>query len=116
MFNLVSLNKFQGSSLTFDFSAKVAHIGVPSTYKHIVLLETTWPIETNFHMATPYDWLAKTQTNCYGHMTYMVTMPIYGKNYLNLYFSRTKGHWLWDFVCSIGDLGPSRFAKMMNLC
>ena len=41
-------------------------------------------------MTTPYDWLAKTYTNCYGHMTNMATMPIYGKNSLNLFFSRTK--------------------------
>ena len=32
MFNLVSINKFQSSRLTFDLSAKDAHIGVPSTY------------------------------------------------------------------------------------
>ena len=30
-------------------------------------------------MTTPYDWLAKTYTNCYGHMTNMATMPIFGK-------------------------------------
>ena len=33
-------------------------------------------------MTTPYDWLAKTSTNCYGHMTKMATMPIYGKKTL----------------------------------
>ena len=32
MFNLVPINKFQRSRLTFDLSAKVAHIGVPSSY------------------------------------------------------------------------------------
>ena len=32
MFNLVPINKFKKSRLTFDLSAKVAHIGVPSTY------------------------------------------------------------------------------------
>ena len=41
-------------------------------------------------MTTPYDCLAKTYTNCYGHMTNMATMPIYGKNSLNLFFSGTK--------------------------
>ena len=41
-------------------------------------------------MTTPYYWLAKTCTNCYGHMTNMATMPIYGKNVLNLFFSGTK--------------------------
>ena len=38
-------------------------------------------------MTTPYDWLAKTYANCYGHMT---TMPIYGKNSLNIFFYGTK--------------------------
>ena len=32
MFNLVAINKFQRSRLIFDLSAKVAYIGVPSTY------------------------------------------------------------------------------------
>ena len=41
-------------------------------------------------MTTPNDWLAETSTNCYGHMTNMATMPIYGKNSLNLFFSGTK--------------------------
>ena len=79
MFNLVSINKFQRSRLTFDLSAKVAHIGVPSTYLNIVFSETTKPIEIKFHTMTPYDWLAKICTNCYGHMTKMATKPIYGK-------------------------------------
>ena len=90
MFNLVSINKFQRSRLTFDLSAKVAHIGVPSTYLNIVFSETTWPIELKFHMTTPYDWLAKNCTNCYGHMTKMATTPIYGKNSLNIFFYGTK--------------------------
>ena len=68
MFNLVFIDKLQRSRLAFDLSAKVAHIGMPSTYSNIVFSETTWPIETKFHMTTPYNWLAKTETNCYGHM------------------------------------------------
>ena len=41
-------------------------------------------------MTTPYDWLAKNYSNCYGHTTDMATIPIYGKNSLNLFFSGTK--------------------------
>ena len=41
-------------------------------------------------MTTPYDWLAKFYTNCYGHMTKMATMPIYSKNSLIIFFSGTK--------------------------
>ena len=89
MFSLVSINKFQRSRLNFDLSAKVAHIGVPLTYLNIVFSETTWPIELKFHMTTPYDWLAKICSNCYGHMTKMAATPIYGNNYLNI-FSGTK--------------------------
>ena len=58
-------------------------------YIKAIFSEITWPSETKFHMTT-YDWLAKTYTNCYGHMTNMATMPIYGKNSLNLFFSGTK--------------------------
>ena len=90
MFNLVSINKFQRSRLTFDLSAKVAHIGVPSTYLNIVFSQTTKSIELKFHMTTPYDWLAKIGTKCYGHMTKMATTLIYGKNYLNIFFSGIK--------------------------
>ena len=55
---------FKGEArLTFDLSAKVAHIGVPSTYLNIVFSETTRPMEIKFHMTTPYDWLAKICTN-----------------------------------------------------
>ena len=41
-------------------------------------------------MTTPYEGLAKTYINCYGHMTNVATRPIYGKNSLNLFFSETK--------------------------
>ena len=89
----MAINMFQRSRLTFDLSAKVAHIGVPSTHLNIVYSETTRPMEIKFHMTTPYDWLAKLCTHClicYGHMTKMGTKPIYGKNYLNIFFSGTK--------------------------
>ena len=41
-------------------------------------------------MKAPYDGLAKIYTNCTGHMTKMATMPIYGKNPLDIFFSGTK--------------------------
>ena len=79
----MAINKFQRSRLTFNFSAKVAHIGVPSTDLNIVYSETTRPIELKFRMKTLYDRLVKIYTNCSGHMTKMATTPIYGKNPLN---------------------------------
>ena len=63
-------------------------------------------------MKTPYDRLAIICTNCTGHMTKMATTPIYGKNPLNI-FSGTKR--LMALVCSIWDVGPTRFAQMMKL-
>ena len=83
----MAINKFQWSR--FNFSAKVAHIGVPSTHQNIVSSETTRPFELKFHI-TLYDRLAKIYTNCTGNMTKMATMPIYGINPLNVFFSRTK--------------------------
>ena len=59
----MAINKFQRSRLTFDLSAKVAHIGVPSTYKNIVFSGTTSPSELKFCTKTPYDRLAKTDSN-----------------------------------------------------
>ena len=86
----MAINKFQRSRLTFNFSAKIAHIGVPSTRQNIVSSETTRPFELKFHMKTPYDRLAKIYTKCTGHMTKMAITPIYGKNPLNVFFSETK--------------------------
>ena len=86
----MAIKMFQRSRLTFNFSAKVAHIGVPSTHQNIVSSETTRPFELKFHMKTPHDRLAKIFTNCTGHMTKMATRPIYGKNPLNVFFSGIK--------------------------
>ena len=66
-------------------------------------------------MKPPYDRLAKIYTNCTGHMTKIATMPIYGKNSLIYSSLEPKGQWPWDLVCSIGDVGLTRFAQMMNL-
>ena len=74
-------------------------------------------------MKTPYDRLVKNYTTCTGHMTKMATTPIYGKNPLNVFFSGTKRPMVFfsgtkrpmALVCSIGDVGPARFAQMMNL-
>ena len=67
-------------------------------------------------MKTPYDTLAKMHTNCTGHMTKMATMPIYGNNPLKSSSLEPKGQWPWGLVGNIGDVVPTRFAQMMNLC
>ena len=75
----MTINKFQRSRLTFELSAKVAHIGVPSTYQNIVFSETNGPIELKFPVKTPHNKVAKIYTKYFGHMTKMAAMPIYGK-------------------------------------
>ena len=86
----MAIDKIQRSRLTFALSAKVAHIVVPSIYKNIVFSKTIGPIELKFHMKTPYDKLAKNYTKYFGHMIKMAAMPIYGKNLLKNFFSRTR--------------------------
>ena len=86
----MAINKFQRSRLTFALSAKVAHIVVPSIYLNIVFLQTIGPNELKFHVKTPYDNLAKIYTKYFGHMSKMAATPIYGKNLLKIYFSRTR--------------------------
>ena len=66
-------------------------------------------------MKTPYDRLAKIYTICTGHMTKMATTPIYLKTLQISSSLEPKGQWLLDLVCSIGDVGPTRFAQMMYL-
>ena len=41
-------------------------------------------------MKTPYSKLAKIHTKYFCHMTKMTSMPIYGKNSLKIFFSRTR--------------------------
>ena len=85
----MAINKFKRSRLTYDLSAKVAYIGVPSVYQNIVFSQTIGPIELKFHVKTPCDKLAKIFAKYFGHMTKMAATPIYGKNHLKI-FSRTR--------------------------
>ena len=55
-------------------------------------------------MKTSYNKLAKIYSNCFGHMTKMADMPIYGKNPLKIFFSRTRrlmtlGLGMYHFGC-----------------
>ena len=47
-------------------------------------------------------------------MTKMATMPIKGKNPLKSSLE-PKDQWPWDLVWSIVNVGPTKFAQMMNL-
>ena len=60
-------------------------------------------------MKTPCDKLTKISTKYFGHMTKMAAMPIYGKKpFKNLLLQNKKAD---DLVCSIEDVGPSKFVK-----
>ena len=48
-------------------------------------------------------------------MTKMAAMPIYGKNHLKIFFSRTRRPMTLGLGCSIGDVGPTKFVQMMIL-
>ena len=85
----MAINKFQRSRLTFALSAKVPHIVVQLIYLNIVFSQTIGPIELKFHVKTTYDKSAKIYTKYFGHMTKMSATPIYGKNLLKIFFSRT---------------------------
>ena len=64
-------------------------------------------------MKIPYDNLAKTYATYFGHMTKMAATSIYGKNLLKSSSPEPEGRLPWDLVCSIGDVGPTKFVKMM---
>ena len=101
----MAINKFQRSRLTFYFSAKVSHIGVPSTHQNIISSETTRPFELKFHMKTPYDRLAKIYTKCTGHMTKMATTPMYGQRpFKCLLFWNQKANGLGTWYVALGML------------
>ena len=46
-------------------------------------------------------------------MTKMAATPIYGKNLLKSSSQEPEGQRPWDLVCSIGDVGPTKFVQMM---
>ena len=62
----------------------------PSTFSNIFSSETTGPIKLKFYMETPRDPGTKVCSNGPDHMTKMAAMPIYGKNPLKIFFSRTR--------------------------
>ena len=47
-------------------------------------------VEFKFHVKTPYDKLASIYAKYFGHMAQMTATPIYGKNPLKIFFSRTR--------------------------
>ena len=62
----------------------------PPTSSNIFSSETTGPIKFKFHMETYQVVGMKVCSNGPGHMTKMAATPIYGKNPLKIFFSRTR--------------------------
>ena len=52
--------------------------------------ETALPIKAKFYVEPPWEGGTKVYINGPGHMTKMAAMPIYGKNLLKIFFSRTR--------------------------
>ena len=48
-------------------------------------------------------------------MTKMAAMPIYGKKTLKSTSLEPEVGWPWDLVCSIRDVGPTKFVQIMIL-
>ena len=84
-----------------------------STFSYILSSETNGLIQLKFHMEIPYDAGMTVCSNGSGHMTKMDATPIYGENLLKMFFSRTR-RLMMDLVCSIGDVGPTRFVQIMT--
>ena len=50
-------------------------------FSNIFFSETAWPIKAKFHVEPPWEGGKKFYINGSGHMTKMIAMPIYGKNF-----------------------------------
>ena len=67
----MKLYEYQRSRSFFDLG--------PNHSDSIFLNFFTWLIEAKFYVESPWDGGTKACSNCFGHMTKMATMPIYGK-------------------------------------
>ena len=56
-----------------------------------IFSKTAGPIKAKFHMEPQWDGGTKVCSRGLGHMTKVAATPIYGKNTLKIFFSRTKG-------------------------
>ena len=86
-----------------------------STFSNFFLLEIACPIEAKFYVELPWDGGTKIWSNGLGHMTKMVTMPIYSKNLKKKSSLEPNGQWPWKLVCSIGYSSTTKFIQMMTL-
>ena len=71
----MNLYKYQRSRPFIDLHPRSLRF----TFSNFFSLETSSPIETKFHVESPWDRGMKVYSNGVCHMTNMATMPIYGK-------------------------------------
>ena len=73
-----------------------------STFSNIFCSETTGPIEAKFYMVPPWEGGTKVCSNSPGHITKMVSMPIYGEDVKNLLLRNQKAYNLenWSVASS----------------
>ena len=57
----------------------------------------------------------KIYTNELGHMTNMVTMPIYSKNFKKSSSPEPIDQWPWNLVCSIVYVSTTKVIQIMTL-
>ena len=86
---LLSSPELKAHGWTNSIPMTLASLMRPSTFSNISS-KTTGPIELKFHMVTPKDTGTEVCSNGSGHMTKMAAMPIYGKNRLKIFLSRTR--------------------------
>ena len=68
------------------------------TFSNVFSSESVWPIKAKFYVEPPWEGGMKVYINGPGHMTKMAAMPIYGKNPLKIFFSRTG----WPIFMKLG--------------
>ena len=76
----VYINHYPGMTLTYFM--------VRPTSKTF-FSKTTWPFKVKFYRKHLYEGGTNVIINILGHMTKMVTMPIYGKNPSKIFFTGT---------------------------
>ena len=63
--------------------------------------DTAWPIKAKFYVEPPREGGTKVYINGPGHMTKMAVTPIYDKNLLKSFFSRTRSPMILSFRLSV---------------
>ena len=97
----------QGHSLTFVQSHS------ESTFSNFFSTKNTKLFEAKLCMEPSWDVGMKIYSNVLGHMTKMVSRPIYGKNLQNSSSLEPRGCWPWNFVYCIGYSSTTKFVQMI---